>query len=470
MLKEARSNLRRFLTAKSSDRHVTKFFSKIFVVVALTCWLNTSLLAQNLLTPSTEVGRIQSNINVQGKNQKNVNQEFKQNSPKTMGNKQEFDPNSANKIWSEQLDKKSASIDSSAHPDKNNQETRALISELRLMASKMHKTIGPSAKMETDRQSQSEKTTKKSILAEPGKISGYMFGDYYYEFSNPDSAQNAAKNNGFQFRRIYFTYDHNIAKSFSVRFRMELDSEAGETINPFIKNAYLAWKNFIPNATLYFGAQGTPSWETSEKVWGYRSIEKTIMDMRKVASSSDLGIAVKGTFGETSSVGYHLVFANGEGEKGENNKYKKVYLSLPIKLTKAFQVAPYADFEGGPDGKTKQTLALFAGVSQENFKGGVEVFQKTNVKQATNGNDLVENGLSVFGSLNLFGNIKGFARYDIYDPNTNINDDGKKYIVAGFDFEVEKGVKIMPNIKIETSDQSGKKDKLQGAVTFFYKF
>jgi hypothetical protein len=35
-----------------------------------------------------------------------------------------------------------------------------------------------------------------------GKLKGYMFGDYYYIASGPDK-----KENGFQFRRVYLTYD-----------------------------------------------------------------------------------------------------------------------------------------------------------------------------------------------------------------------------------------------------------------------
>jgi len=302
-----------------------------------------------------------------------------------------------------------------------------------------------------------------------GKVSGYMFGDYYYEFSNPDDSLDALNQNGFQFRRIYLTYDNDISGDFSVRFRLEMKSEAGETITPFIKNAYLTWKNFIPNATIYFGAQGTPIWKVSEKTWGYRSVEKTIMDKRKVGSSSDMGLAVKGKLSESSSFGYHVLVANGEGKKGEKNQYKKVFVSLPIKILEDFQLVPYADYEGVADNKNKQLLALFAGVKKESFQGGIEVFQKTHEK-ANNGKDIVENGISVFGSVKLTEELRGFARYDMYELDTDTKDDGNNYIVAGLDVKLAKNVHLMPNVKMESYETNGKDPMTQGAVTFFYKF
>lgn len=299
-----------------------------------------------------------------------------------------------------------------------------------------------------------------------GKVSGYMFGDIYYQFSDPDTSVNY---NGFQLRRVYFTYDRDISETFSVRFRLEMNSAGGELLTPYIKNAYLAWKNLIPSSTIYFGAQGTPTWGVAEKVWGYRAIAKTIMDFRKVGSSSDLGIGIKGKLTESGSLGYHALIANGEGKKGESNEYKKIYVSIPIVVMDNIHIVPIADYEGGADDMTKQTMALFVGMTGKTVKAGVEVFQKTHAK-VNNGDDLIENGISVFGSVKVTESVKGFARLDIYDPNTDMDDDGLNYIIAGIDYEAEKGVNIMPNIRVESYELSGKDSSITGLLTFFYKF
>ena len=48
--------------------------------------------------------------------------------------------------------------------------------------------------------------------AENGTLKGYMFGDYYWVVSADDAAKAPEKQNAFQFRRVYFTYDKGIAE------------------------------------------------------------------------------------------------------------------------------------------------------------------------------------------------------------------------------------------------------------------
>ena len=75
------------------------------------------------------------------------------------------------------------------------------------------------------------------------KIGGLMFGDYY------DVAQNHRDGlegqNGFWMRRLYLTYDHALAKSLSLRVRLEANSK-GDFVStgvntPYIKDAWLKW-------------------------------------------------------------------------------------------------------------------------------------------------------------------------------------------------------------------------------------
>ena len=138
-----------------------------------------------------------------------------------------------------------------------------------------------------------------------GKISGQMFGDYFYNILRdstisdiPNTALSGKKDlNGFQFRRIYFTYDYKISDKFSTRFRLESQTQAGvdnTLFVVFIKDAYLQWKEVFDGINLIFGIQPPPTYTVSESVWKYRSLEKTIMDLSKISSSRDFGISLKG--------------------------------------------------------------------------------------------------------------------------------------------------------------------------------
>ena len=112
-----------------------------------------------------------------------------------------------------------------------------------------------------------------------GKISGYMFGDYFYNvardtgLSSLSNVVNGGKKdvNGFQFRRIYFTYDYTISDNFSTRFRLEADQNASTSdgkVGVFVKDAYLKWKDIFKGSDFIFGFQPTPAFEVSEGVLG----------------------------------------------------------------------------------------------------------------------------------------------------------------------------------------------------------
>ncbi len=312
-----------------------------------------------------------------------------------------------------------------------------------------------------------------NLYSQEGKISGYMFGDYIYEFSNPDSATEALKRNGFQLRRVYFTYDRDLSARFSVRFRLEMNSPnfgRNDQIVPYIKHAYLRWNNLIPNSKLYFGMSSTPTFTISEEVWGYRAIEKTIMDYRGVAPSADLGFALEGKFSESGVLNYTIMAANGTGTRGETDKNKRAYINVPIKVQNAYFIVPYFDYEGGNDGTSKNLVALFAGLQKPRFHGGVEVFRRVSNKALANNQDKTENGLSIFGAVKVAEKIKLVGRYDIYDPNTDVDNDGNTFVIAGLDFAPEKNVNVMPNVKIESYQAQGKDANAIGEVTFFFRF
>ena len=89
----------------------------------------------------------------------------------------------------------------------------------------------------------------------------------------------------FEFRRIYLGYDYDISEKFTAQFLLAYEGATFTTDGKrsmYIKGANLRWKNIFHNSDLVIGQMSTPTFATtSEPVWGYRSLEKTIMDMRK---------------------------------------------------------------------------------------------------------------------------------------------------------------------------------------------
>lgn len=303
--------------------------------------------------------------------------------------------------------------------------------------------------------------------AEGGTIKGVMFGEYYYILAADETdAKQPRKRNAFQFRRLYFTYQKDIATDFAIRFRLEAKDAGfaqGAKMEPFVKHGYLQWKKGLGNADVYLGLSGTPTWAVAEKVWGYRSIAKTVLDWNKIGSSADLGAALKGTAGQLN---YHLMVGNGPGQKPEDDHGKKFYGSLSFKAADQLILEGYADFNAKPAGRNERTFKGFVGWQGAKGKVGLEVFSRTNELAGDNGEDQVIDGISAFGLLPLSAALKGFGRFDAVSHDAE--DDRDLLFIAGLDYAAAKAVHLMPNVIVESS--TSRDANVQGRLTFFCKF
>jgi hypothetical protein len=324
-----------------------------------------------------------------------------------------------------------------------------------------------------------------------GKFSGYMFGDYYYNLYSPS---NTVSFQAFQLRRVYFTYDNDISEKFTSRFRLEADQSANASngaIGVAVKDAYLKWKYIFSGSDLLFGIQPTPAFDVSENVWGYRSLEKTIMDLRGIVSSRDLGISLKGNLIEDGTVGYWIMLANGNSNKPENDKYKRYYASIQVKPLPGLQATAHIDYKDQSDianiynGSKKVnngqlTASLFVGYTQSGiFSVGTEGFMQFLSNGYNHGTSLATKsalGVSIFASYNMLSELSAIGRYDFYDPNTDSQAKGDiiNLIILGLSWKVDKNVAIQPNLWYESYEKlanGSKPDPLMTArITLFYTF
>jgi hypothetical protein len=338
-----------------------------------------------------------------------------------------------------------------------------------------------------------------------GKFSGYMFGDYYYNAARDTgitSMSNVANGgvkdlNGFQFRRIYFTYDYNISDVFSTRFRLEADQSANTSngkIGVYVKDAYLQWNNIFEGSNLIFGIQPTPTFEVSEGIWGNRFLEKTIMDLRGIAPSRDISIALKGNIDKQGIFKYWLMYGNGSGNMPETDKYKRYYVNLQINPIKQLTATIYADLKARPDIKDPTnisnpqstianndlTYAFFIGYKEkDSYTFGVEGFMNTRQNGIINGTDVKDKngiGITAFVSCNLLKELELVGRYDYYDPNTNsdFKGDSRNWFLFSLNYKPDEKVTISPNFIIETYESlpNGRSfdASITPRITFFYIF
>ncbi len=302
--------------------------------------------------------------------------------------------------------------------------------------------------------------------ADGGSITGYMFGDYYYVVSadanEPDYPE---QQNAVQFRRIYCTYDRGLSDALSMRFRLEAnDPGFGSTskLVPYVKHAYLRWRGAVGSGDLYLGLIGTPTFEVAEKVWGYRSIEKTIMDLNRIGSSADMGAVIQGRAG---AVAYTLMAGNGPGQSPETDNGKKLYASVDYVGIEGVHLEGYGDVNMRPGGRDQLTAKAFCGLQREPYRAGLEAFVRVNKKQAGN-DDQQLTGLSAFGAARLRPGWTGFARADaVHDDSDDTTD---MLVIAGVDRAVTEQVHLMPNLYVAVPD--GPDPNVQARLTLFFEF
>jgi hypothetical protein len=337
-----------------------------------------------------------------------------------------------------------------------------------------------------------------------GRVSGLVFGDFYYNVTgdpghgyNATGTDSARSNidgstfangqprligrdlNGIQIRRIYFQVDNDLSIRVSSRFRLEADSReltSGGKIGVFVKAAYVQVKDLVPRGNFLFGMVNTPTFESAEDFWAYRSVEKTITDFRGIASSSDLGVQLRGFFDDGHRIGYNALLGDGTGQRPEDNRYKRAYLSLPLRPTEDFRIEPYVDYEGftGANNRDRITYKIFAGYEFRRAALGAEVVDR--IQHVGTGRNQEPFGFSVFGRLKAGEKIGAFARYDRWQPNTRAADriDSDLYI-AGLDWEPHKDVHVMPNVEWTQYRERGTATApphhdMQARLTFYWRF
>ena len=328
-----------------------------------------------------------------------------------------------------------------------------------------------------------------------GRISGYMFGDVYYNATgdpvhhytaagadsdkvNIDGAPNIGRDlNGIQLRRVYFQLDNDLSVKFSTRFRLEMDGKeltSGGKLGVFVKNAYLQVKNLVPRGNFFFGEITTPTFENTEEFWQYRSIEKTIVDFRGLGGASDLGVELKGFVDGGHTIGYSAMVGNGTGQKPETNRYKRVYLALPLNLLRDLKLEPYADYEWGVNGTDKALYKIFAGYEFKKVAiGGEFLTQVAHSRVAPNSEP---RAWSAFARVTPMPTLGGYVRYDRFQPNKRAaNRLDSDLLIAGLDWQPYKDVHVMPNVEATQYRAQGAAvapahHDTQARVTFYYKF
>lgn len=324
-----------------------------------------------------------------------------------------------------------------------------------------------------------------------GKLSGLMFGDYFYKTGGDAQPFGSASQysqpvpkdfQAFQLRRLYLIYDHTISQKFAAQFLIEGNDkalDAGGRHGVFVKTAFLEWKGIFSGSNLAVGLVPTPTWVwgVAEKMWNYRSLEKTIADFRGFGGATDIGVALRGKIDSDGMLSYVAMIGNGTGQKPENDRFKKYYGELSVKPTKELTVEAYMDYEPAFNDKNVTTMKGVAAYQIPQITLGVEVAQQIRSKDYINGSDRQPLGVSAYAWAPVPGveKLNAVARYDYFNPDTKLSTAGftEQFFLIGLDFMPENNVHVMPNLWVNSfSDKSSaglaKNSDVAFRLTFFY--
>jgi len=281
------------------------------------------------------------------------------------------------------------------------------------------------------------------------KISGLAYLDYSYTLSSPDD--DAVGDNGFGYRRLYLTTDYTLSETFSGRARLEANDRSTTQQGrpaPFVKDLYLKWNNFLgAGHELVIGISAPPSFTVVEKLWGYRSLVKMLMDRNKIVASRDFGVALRGNLSQDGSLRYGLMASNNSSVMGETNKHKRLYGQVEWYPTDAIQVTlggDYADYRGERDNALNGNVMV--GYKSDKVRFGVEGFySRINLTRERTNNIA---GLSFFGAAPVSDSWELVGRFDNVTNMIAGMDSNEQFIIVGAAYQPHEKIFIIPNIVV----------------------
>lgn len=311
-------------------------------------------------------------------------------------------------------------------------------------------------------------------------LGGRAFGDYFYAASTPDSLHgalpypisvpDAAREglHGFAYRRLYLTMDFQLSRRLEGRARLEAnDGTTGpKGPVPYVKDLYLTWTySGAHSATV--GVAKPPAFEISNDIWGYRSLEKTILDRRGIVSSRDFGLRLDGPLLADGKVRYALMYANNSAAQPETDAHKRGYGRVSATPTERLTVVAGGDYTEHNDRRDYSLrLSTFAGYEGERVRIGLEGYRTATALTDTTTTE--EYGASVFGGLQLTRSWGVVARLDwttellpMSDPAVDLEfDPVESFILAGITYQPHPNVEVIPNVWIRNSNRYDQSDTL----------
>ena len=290
-------------------------------------------------------------------------------------------------------------------------------------------------------------------------ITGFMFaegkigGVTYFDYSSTEKAS------GFNFERQYFGYGGEVSDqvNYKILFDVGRTNVGAAVIEKdtsyksedtrlvvFLKKAQINYKSSF--GRFNFGLIGMNTYAVQESNWGYRFIEKSAIDKNGFSATADIGVGFSRSL--IDNLNLSLLIVNGEGFKNpQGDKFQKIAFNATYGESNLNKNDGY---NGGLVYTTESTdtdpttmTSVFGGFAGMGIRIGGEYDMQTI-------SGVNKNIVSVSTNYTVRDNIDVFVRYDIYDGDTSIDNNGKDYLVAGIVLICDGGISVAPNVRTTT--------------------
>lgn len=300
-----------------------------------------------------------------------------------------------------------------------------------------------------------------------GQVFPYMYYDltedtevFYFELGRARLDFNAmvTDNVGFEVRveaAREYRYYLNVPEGYPDEPPTLARTPGSYTIH--VRHAFMDVGGLMPDQHIYGGMIATP-WNNYENhIWGWRMLRPVAVTEQGYLPVADLGLGFAGKF-LGGKLDHHFTFTNGGGythietSKGKNIDYRfSVMPFSPHTVMGGFSANILLHYGNLMDDPRPEDLAygFLAGLENDFVNFGAGYFRrKMDVTVGGTTNEVKDYFITGYGWVKLPHHLHIVGRFDMIDPNADVDDDGYNDILFGFGLDFAGGhCRIMPNFR-----------------------
>ncbi|OQY36899.1 MAG: hypothetical protein B6226_05820 [Candidatus Cloacimonetes bacterium 4572_65] len=307
-----------------------------------------------------------------------------------------------------------------------------------------------------------------------------------------DDGSDADASTSFSVERAYLRIEPKFTDNIKGRFNLDFfssDKDADANgVGVKLKYAYLDFKNIIPLPKSKLSVGLVKNYFGTIYSWKYETIQKDPSDKWKFASSTDYGVVLSGAV-PVAKLNYNLGLYNGEGYKKSGDSVNNEFAFLANVRVKPIDMLEFGgtlslnsknnpNNEAGEENEEHQAITTFAGMTKLNVKEfsllAQYIGKTVEEDNLTDSEDVSSNVISIMPMYNIKSltniNLELVGRYDIYDPNSDNDDDGKTLALLGANYHFAKGLQLQANYQIISHEDDDEDDISEFMLQLRWKF